>query len=441
MPETARQSDVRRSLADRLTAARAETDFLFDCLSPDALLHRPIRERHRVIFYIGHLEAFDWNLIGRHGLGLGPMDEAFDRLFAFGIDPVDGDLPDDQPSDWPAYRRICEYVRQVRLRTDRLLQEAELDEADMSGPRQLFEVAIEHRLMHAETLAYMLHWVPLEWKRVPAPDPEVPDWPVEADEQVTVPGGTVTMGLAGHADVFGWDNEFGLTRVAVEAFRMDRYDVTNARFLEFVNEGGYRERSLWSPESWEWTAREGIEHPRFWESGPDGWMIRNMFDRRPLPPSWPVYVSWAEASAYARWAGKRLPTEAEFHRAAYATTAGGEAPFPWGSQPPDPYLGNFGFARWNPTPVGSFPAGSSPFGIADLVGNGWEWTSTPFHPFDGFRKFEFYPGYSGDFFDGRHFVLKGGSPRTSSSLLRRSFRNWFQAHYPNIYATFRCVDT
>lgn len=441
MPETAHQSDVRRSLADRLSAARAETDILFDCLSPEGLLHRPIRERHRVIFYVGHLEAFDWNLIGRHASGLGPMDEAFDRLFAFGIDPVDGDLPDDHASDWPEYRRISEYVRKVRLRTDRLLQEADLNETEMSGPRQLFEVAIEHRLMHAETLAYMLHWIPLEWKSAPAPDPAVPEGPAHPDAQVGVPEGTATMGLAGHANVFGWDNEFGLTRVAVEAFRMDRYNVTNARFLEFVNDGGYRERSLWSVESWAWITRNGIEHPHFWEYDRDGWMIRNMFEVRPLPRNWPVYVSYAEASAYARWAGKRLPTEAEFHRAAYGTMAGSEVPFPWGSQPPIPDLGNFGFARWNPTPVGAYPGGQSPFGIADLVGNGWEWTSTPFHPFDGFRRFEFYPGYSEDFFDGRHFVLKGASPRTSRSLLRRSFRNWFQAHYPNIYATFRCVET
>lgn len=439
MPETASQSDVRRSLADRLRTARAHTDLLFDCLSPEALLYRPIRERHRVIFYLGHMEAFDWNLIGGHGFGRPPLDETFDGLFAFGIDPIDGDLPDDEGSDWPEYHLISEYVRQVRLETDRLLGEAELGESEMSGSRQLFETAIEHRLMHAETLAYMLHWIPLEWKRAPAPDPALPDTCVDSDAGVEVPRGVATLGL-GEPNVFGWDNEFAQTRIAVDTFRMDRHDVTNARFLEFVNEGGYQEPSLWSRESWAWITREGIEHPRFWEHGRQGWMIRNMFDARPLPPSWPVYVSHAEAEAFARWAGGRLPTEAEFHRAAYGTMAG-EVPFPWGTQPPAAHLGNFGFARWNPTPVGAYPAGLSSFGFADLVGNGWEWTSTPFRPFDGFRRFEFYPGYSENFFDGRHFVLKGASPRTSSSLLRRSFRNWFQPHYPNIYATFRCVET
>ena len=102
--------------------------------------------------------------------------------------------------------------------------------------------------------------------------------------------------------------------------------------------------------------------------------------------------------------------------------------------------GNFNFSSWSPDPVGATPGRASAFGIYDLVGNGWEWTSTPFAPFDGFEPFPFYPGYSADFFDGKHFVMKGASPRTAASLVRKSFRNWFQPHYPNVYATFRCVQ-
>lgn len=171
-------------------------------------------------------------------------------------------------------------------------------------------------------------------------------------------------------------------------------------------------------------------------------MLRNMFDLRPLPLSWPVYVSHAEASAYARWVGEALPSEAQFHRAAYGTDDGTtERLYPWGDSPPRTGRGNFDCDRWNPVPVGSYPDGDSAFGVADLLGNGWEWTSSAFKPFEGFERFEFYPGYSADFFDDRHFVLKGGSARTSACMLRRSFRNWFQPHYPNIYATFRCVTS
>src|SRR6185436_2454173 len=147
------------------------------------------------------------------------------------------------------------------------------------------------------------------------------------------------------------------------------------------------------------------------------------------------------AATYARWRGRHLPTEAQWHRAAYGTPEGAERSYPWGEEPPAPALGNFDGAAWDPQPVGAHPRGRSAFGVEDLLGNGWEWTSTVFHPFPGFRPFPFYPGYSADFFDGKHFVLKGASPRTAAALVRRSFRNWFQPYYPNIYAAFRCVES
>jgi iron(II)-dependent oxidoreductase len=164
-----------------------------------------------------------------------------------------------------------------------------------------------------------------------------------------------------------------------------------------------------------------------------------MFAVAPLDPGRPAWVSHAEAEAYARFRGRELPSEAQFHRAAYATADGRERAFPWGESAPAAEHGAFGFAAFDPAPVGSHPAGASAFGVADLVGNGWQWTRSVFAPFPGFEPLPFYRGYSSDFFDGRHYVLKGGSPRTDVRLLRRSFRNWFQPHYPYVYAGFRCV--
>jgi formylglycine-generating enzyme required for sulfatase activity len=166
-----------------------------------------------------------------------------------------------------------------------------------------------------------------------------------------------------------------------------------------------------------------------------------MFELLPLPRSWPVYVSWAEANAFARWRGARLPSEAEFQRAAYASDGGVRRQFPWGDEPPDLRRGVFDFSSWDPEPAGSHPAGRSAWGIDDLVGNGWEWTSTVFAPFPGFRPLPSYPEYSADFFDGEHAVLKGASPATARELLRPSFRNWFRPRYPHVYATFRCART
>ena len=164
-----------------------------------------------------------------------------------------------------------------------------------------------------------------------------------------------------------------------------------------------------------------------------------MFDEIDLPPAWPAYVSQAEAAAYARRKGGRLPTEAEYHRAAFGEPSGNERQFPWGEARPEPSRGLFDFRSWNPVAAGRHPTGQSAWGVHDLMGNGWEWTSTVFAPFGGFQPMASYPEYSADFFDGQHLVMKGASPATDRALLRRSFRNWFRPNYPYVYATFRCV--
>jgi formylglycine-generating enzyme required for sulfatase activity len=248
-----------------------------------------------------------------------------------------------------------------------------------------------------------------------------------------------TLGMARTQEgPFGWDNEFGEYRVEVPAFTIDAYNVTNQDYLRFMREGGYSDRTLWSETGWEWIISQERDHTVFWIRHGDSWDYRAMFENIPLPLDWPVYVSHEEAAAYARWAGKELPSEAEWHRAACAARDGRDRPYP--SEPPGPRHGNADFQRWDPVPVGSFPEGASDLGVADLAGNGWEWTSTLFAPFPGFKAFSFYPGYSANFFDGKHFVMKGGSPRTAACMLRQSFRNWFQPHYPYMYATFRCVQ-
>jgi iron(II)-dependent oxidoreductase len=426
-------------LKERLRDARRRSDELFSLVKPDAVYERPIPERHRIIFYIGHLEAFDWNLLGERVFGLKSFHPSFDRLFAFGIDPVGGGLPDDQPSDWPIAERIHDYATKVRSVLDDKLDEGLLDsglqEFSMST---LLNVAIEHRLMHAETLAYLLHQLPLNRKVIQKQPSSLSAAPVDP-QMVEVPAGTTTLGQARSNENFGWDNEYEETKVDVPHFAIDRYKVTNRQYLDFVLAGGYDTRSFWTDEDWSWKAAHNISHPAFWRRDGNRWIYRGMFAEAPLPLDPPVYVSHAEAKAYAHWSDKQLPTEAEWHRAAYAAPDETEREYPWGNTEPSAKLGNFDSARWDPVPVTAFPHSDSPFGVADMVGNGWEWTSTPFAPFAGFQPFPFYRGYSADFFDGKHFVMKGGSSRTAACMLRRSFRNWFQSHYQYMYAGFRCV--
>ena len=431
---------LQTGLLARLAESRNRTDELFDLVRPEALYDRPIAERHRIVFYIGHLEAFDWNLFRERILDAPSFHPDFDHLFAFGIDPVDGGLPADQPSDWPSLAQVREYVQRVRDELDDRLPAAVVHEnGGEFSATQLLNVAIEHRFMHAETLAYMLHQLPFDRKvsrraalQLVAP-PAIPP-------MIEVPAGPIALGQPRNAEIFGWDNEFEQHSVMVPAFAVDRFKVTNGEYLQFMNAGGYDNRSFWSDEDWNWRQSASITHPVFWKRKDGAWHWHGMFDDIPLPLDWPVYVSYAEASAYARWAGKSLPTEAQWQRAAYGSTREKERQYPWGSQPPGSSLGNFDFANWEPTPVGSHPKGASGFGVEDMLGNGWEWTSTQFQPFPGFVPFSFYPGYSANFFDGKHYVMKGGSARTAACMLRPSFRNWFQPHYQYVYSGFRCVS-
>jgi gamma-glutamyl hercynylcysteine S-oxide synthase len=445
MKATATQLDNRDQLLVRLAESRSMTDDLFRIVRTEALYDRPISERHRIVFYIGHLEAFDWNLIADQALGLGPAHQEFDRLFAFGIDPVGGGLPTDQPSDWPGLAEVNAYDLGVRKELDNILS----DRAPASASRWkyphdvILNVAIEHRLMHAETLAYMLHRLPTQRKIAPpgyrSPTSSETSPPIPA-RMIDIPAGTVTLGIPQGREWFGWDNEFKVHSAHVPAFAIDANKVTNGDFLKFMGASGYDDRSYWSDQDWAWIKEESISHPRFWRQRQGQWFYQGMFEEAPLPLACPVYVSHAEASAYARFVGKSLPIEAQFHRAAYGTAEGVERAYPWGDAPPDSGRGNFDFQHWDPTAVGSYPGGRSAFGVEDTLGNGWEWTSSLFAPFPGFEPFPFYRGYSANFFDGKHYVMKGASPRTAACMLRRSFRNWFQPHYPFVYASFRCVS-
>lgn len=384
------QSELGRAMEH----AREQTDALFRAVRPDSFYERPIPERHRIIFYLGHVEAFDWNLIGRYALDRRPFHAEFDRLFAFGIDPPPGQLPNDRPSDWPSLAEVDRYNQRVRDEIDDLIDQV---------PEQLLHVAVEHRLMHAETFAYLLHQLDYDRKVMPALPAEAGTVGPPQMGMVEIPAGTAELGLDSES-VFGWDNEYQSMAVDEPAFSIARHKITNGEYLEFV--------------------RAGAPAPSFWVERAGRWFHRGMFAKIPLPLDWPVYVTHSEAQAYAKWRGGSLPSETQFHRAASFAHR-------------DP-AANLDFRRWDPIPVhANDNEAAAP---SQMVGNGWEWTSTVFAPFPGFTAFPFYQNYSEPFFDGQHYVLKGASPRTAARLARPSFRNWFRPSYPYIYATFRLVS-
>jgi iron(II)-dependent oxidoreductase len=397
---------MQTPLERELAAARRQTDELLQTVRPDSLYERPIPERHRIIFYLGHLEAFDWNLMARYALELPSFHPSFDRLFAFGIDPKEGRLPADNAAEWPRPEEVQGY----NLRTREVI-----DESLSNVPEEIMHAAIEHRLMHAETLAYIVHQLPYERKQAPegqevvevgqaprfaGPSRIPPANSLAVQRTVEIPAGIAELGRR-RDDGFGWDNEYEPLSEEVPAFAIDRHKVTNGEYLEFVREGG--------------------QPPFFWTERAGDWYYRGMFAEAPLPLDWPVYITKCQAEEYARWRGGTLPTEAQFHRAAAHSAPSN----------------NSDFRHWDPIPV---TADVTPEDApAQMTGNGWEWTSTVFNPFPGFEPQPYYANYSAPFFDGAHYVLKGGSPRTAARLLRPSFRNWFRPSYPYIYATFRMV--
>jgi ergothioneine biosynthesis protein EgtB len=425
---------------------RERSRFLFDLLiDENAYYGRPIRLRHPFVFYEGHVPAFSFNTLVKIALGGPSIDPRLEALFARGIDPPTDPSPAGDPGrdreGWPSRQVVRQFAREADARVIEALTDGDIDRPGhpLLGGAEAAYVILEHEAMHQETLHYMLHRLPWDQKRRPLGYRPRVEGAAPRPTWIEIPAGRATLGLDRASARYAWDNECPWHAEQVRDFAIERHDVTNAAFLEFVDAGGYQDPRYWNPDDWAWVRREEIRHPLFWERHARGWSWRGLFEPIALPPAWPVYVTHAEAEAYARWRGARLPTEAEFQRAAYGTPAGDERLFPWGDADPEPGHGAFDFTSWDPEPVGSHPDGRSAWGVEDLVGNGWEWTSTPFAPFPGFRPQATYPEYSADFFDGDHFVMKGGSPATARDLLRPTFRNWFRRRYPYAYATFRCA--
>lgn len=417
---------TRDKLIEWYRGCRKITRELFEIPTAEAYCERPIRLRNPIVFYEGHIPAFSINTLIKLALKQEGLDHHFEALFARGIDPESEEAAKTPTVVWPLRDAVQAYGRDADDMIFRAMCDGPIDDG-REPQRRNAEAAftiIEHEQMHQETLLYLFHELPYEKKnRIPALRAAAPLPPSSSrgdiiKDMIRIPAGEATLGTP--AADFGWDNEFPEMRVAVKEFSIDRHDVTNGDYLEFV-------------------VATNRTPPHFWIEHDGAWHWRGLFDLVPLPFDAPVYVTHDEAEAYAAWRGKRLPSETEYHRAAFGTPDGSERRFPWGDSLPDASRGNFGFRHWDPVPAGSYPAGASAWGVEDLVGNGWEWTSTIFDGFPGFAPMSSYKEYSADFFDNKHYVMKGASPATAPELIRRGFRNWFRPGYPYAYATFRCA--
>jgi gamma-glutamyl hercynylcysteine S-oxide synthase len=419
-----------------LLEARSITHAVVADLTDEQLLGPRLAIVNPPLWEIGHVAWFQDKWALRHLRGLPPSRADADELY---------------DSAAVAHDIRWDLILPTRDETLALMQETldrvvtRLDEEELTPDVTYFHLLpLFHEYMHAEALAYTRQthgYAPPRLAAVASVDQPAParvlDWGLASD--VEVPGGTFMLG-AEPGDGFVFDNEKWAHPVQIAPFPISRTAVTNAEFAAFVEAGGYGKARWWSEAGWRWRTEAGAEQPVYWQPAGRSWQVRRFDAVVPLEPDLPVlHVNWYEADAYCRWAGRRLPTEAEWEMAASAEPAADgtwrKRRFPWGDESPTPERANLDWARGGCIPVGALPAGDSYFGCRQMIGNVWEWTADDFQPYPGFVV-DPYKEYSAPWF-GNHKVLRGGCWTTRSGLIRNTWRNFYQPHRRDVWAGFR----
>ncbi|CAL9659579.1 ergothioneine biosynthesis protein EgtB [Streptomyces sp. enrichment culture] len=326
------------------------------------------------------------------------------------------------------------YAADVRGRALDVLESTAFDGSRLTEAGFAFGMIAQHEQQHDETML-ITHQLRRGPQALTAPDPD-PAPLFTGPSEVLVPGGPFTMGTS--AEPWALDNERPAHRREVAPYFIDTVPVTNGAYLAFVDDGGYDDPRWWTPEGWDHIRRHSVTAPLFWRRDRGQWLRRRFGVTEVVPADEPVlHVCWYEADAYARWAGRRLPTEAEWEKAArYDPVTGGARRYPWGDADPGPEHANLGQRHLRPAPAGSYPAGASPLGVRQLIGDVWEWTSSDFAPYPGFRAFP-YREYSEVFFGPDYKVLRGGSFAVDAVACRGTFRNWDYPIRRQIFSGFR----
>jgi gamma-glutamyl hercynylcysteine S-oxide synthase len=423
---------LREHLAAELARARRRSAQLTDAVDDDDLVRQHSRLMSPLVWDLAHVGNQEELWLVRDVGGMRPLREDIDNLYdAFKTPRADRpQLPLLGPGEARGY------VGEVRDKVLHVLERAPLEGRRLVERGFAFGMIIQHEQQHDETMlaTHQLRAGSPVLHAVPPPEPSAPP----ARPEVLVPGGAFTMGTS--TEPWALDNERPAHEVDVDAFWIDTAPVTNRDYLRFVEDGGYAQPRWWTDAGWTLRQQAGLEAPLFWRPEGDRWMRRRFGVVEPLPLDQPVvHVSFHEAQAYAAWAGRRLPTEAEWEKAARLDPATGRSRrFPWGDEDPTPEHANLGQRHLSPAPVGAYPRGVSPLGVHQLLGDVWEWTSSPFTGYPGFDAFP-YDEYSLVFFGGDYRVLRGGSFGTDATACRGTFRNWDFPVRRQIFAGFRCA--
>jgi iron(II)-dependent oxidoreductase len=427
---------LRTRIADQLDRARSRTALLADAVDDADLVRQHSPLMSPLVWDLAHVGNQEELWLVRDVGGREPVRIDIDHLYDAFKHPR-RDRPE-LPLLGPAEARG--YVATVRDKVLDLLDRVELEGGGVRRRRLVsggfaFGMIVQHEQQHDETML-ATHQLRDGEPVLDAPPPPSARVPVAGE--VVVPGGWFTMGTS--TEPWALDNERPAHPVEVPAFAIDAAPVTNGQYERFIADGGYDDPRWWTEDGWAHRTRAGLVAPMHWRRDGDGWAYTRFGRTTPVVPDEPVvHVCFHEAKAYATWAGKRLPTEPEWEKAArFDPVTGRSRRFPWGDAAPGPDHANLGQRHLAPAPVGAYPAGASPLGVHQLVGDVWEWVDSDFTGYPGFTAFP-YREYSEVFFGPDYKLLRGGSFGTDPAACRGTFRNWDYPIRRQIFAGFRCA--
>lgn len=410
---------ITDAIGEAMQQCRIGTLELFEGIDETTFRRQAHSEFSPVGWHLGHIAYTEALWILERGAGLPAVFPEYRRLFA-----ADG-LPKSERENLPTVAEVYHYLDTVRTQIFTYLKTAPIEQQE-----RLWRFIIQHESQHSETIAFVLQlqrWYQRErhqeiWVR--GDTATSPSSLQPSVEMMEIPGGEFVMG---NDSIDALDNERSRHYIYLDTYWIDRYPVTCGQYRKFIEAGGYQNECWWSPQGRKWLQENPVAEPLYWSSSA-------LWDNHPV-----CGVSWYEADAYARFIGKRLPTEAEWEKAAsWDAVTGQQHTYPWGQEVPNSHHCNHNNFIGQTTPVNAYPIGQSAYGCYDMLGNVWEWTATWF---DAYAEFVAYPyrGYSQAYFDGQHRVLKGGSWATRPWAMRSSFRNWYYPGIRQILAGFRCA--
>jgi len=393
--------------------------------SPETFYLSPDPLRNPLIFYWGHTAAFYINKMVLGGFLEKGINAHFEHLFAVGVDP---DLPEnlEKIDLFPPLEEVNEYRETVFQTVLQVIENNPIDDViTQDSPWWSIMMALEHDRIHFETSSVLIRQLPVELLQRPEGWEYAPSLGNPPQNKIiAMPAGKVQLGKPQEDALFGWDNEYGKLEVEVQPFEATKNLISNAEYLEFVNQGFYNQKEFWTTEGWEWKNRVGAMYPKFWIKNDFGFSYRAMFDELAMPLDFPVEINAHEARAFCKWQGDdwRLLSEAEFTLIANENLA----------NDPEPVFSNkynLNMEFGSPTPVGYMSCSQTSSGFNDIYGNVWDWLDNDFYPLPGFKIHPWYEDFSAPFFDEDHSMLLGGAWVTTGTGASHYYRLWFRRNF------------